>query len=400
MRTILRLGGLFALFLTVLFFAQPASAQSTGWRHAQGGTITKNYFLYATLDENQQGNAPAHVYRCNRSGDSISGCKLIVNKSMGHANVLEHHWGSNYFWVVDNSGSWCFDLNGNSATNSKCGAKPPNKYPPSNGLTSQGRAIYGDYFLKAYGNTKNAKSRIAIMQKTNGNWKVIKNLDFSTKVYSEEIEDVAIDGDTGEVYYTMSGCFSESCWYNYDQEVRLYKYPGYKLPTADKNSASSNKGNTNNGSNTNDGNGNNNNRSNNSSGKDTGSNKNEDEGRVKVEPEKKDRCATILAFWCADAESDGENTIIKIISFVISMMTIGIVIFATIGIIICGYLIMTARDNAEQISKAKKRILEIVIGLILWALLTFVIALLLPRTEHVDNALNGRATTRQVDEMV
>ena len=397
MKTSPRIGGLFALFLMTFLFAQPVSAQSTGWRHAQGGTITKSYFLYATLDENEQGNAPAHVYRCNRSGTSISGCKLIVNKSMGHANVLEHHWGSNYFWVVDNSGSWCFDLNGNSAANSKCGEKPPNKYPPSNGLTSQGRAIYGDYYLKAYGNTKNAKSRIAIMQKVNGSWKVIKNLDFSNKVYNEEIEDVAVDGSTGEVYYTMSGCFSESCWYNYDQEVRLYKYPGYKLPTADNNSVSKNKS----GNNGNNSNNNSNNGSNNSKKDGSNSNsENSDEGKVKIDPEHEGQCATILSFWCDDAKSDGENTIIKIISFAVSMMTIGIVILATIGLIWCGYLIMTARDNSEQIAKAKKRIIEIVIGIILWALITLVIALLLPKTTHVDEALNGDVSSMQSDKEV
>ena len=64
-------------------------------------------------------------------------------------------------------------------------------------------------------------------------------------------------------------------------------------------------------------------------------------------------------------------------------MTIGIGVLATIGIIFCGYIIMTARDNAEQITKAKRRLLEIVIGIVLWALFTVILWLFVPSADSV-----------------
>ena len=46
--------------------------------------------------------------------------------------------------------------------------------------------------------------------------------------------------------------------------------------------------------------------------------------------------------------------------------------------VICGFIIMTARDNEAQVAKAKKRLVEIVIGIILWVLMAFIVNLLLP----------------------
>ncbi len=114
----------------------------------------------------------------------------------------------------------------------------------------------------------------------------------------------------------------------------------------------------------------------NSSGNSSGSEKKEPE--VQIAPTQERQCAAILSFWCSSAESDGEGTIKNIIKFVVDTMTIGISVIGTVGIIWSGYLIMTARDNAEQIKKAKNRIIEIVIGLILWVLLALLITLLLP----------------------
>ena len=60
------------------------------------------------------------------------------------------------------------------------------------------------------------------------------------------------------------------------------------------------------------------------------------------------------------------------------MMSTGVIILAAIGIVICGFIIMTARDNEAQVAKAKKRLVEIVIGIILWVLMAFIVNLLLP----------------------
>ena len=99
------------------------------------------------------------------------------------------------------------------------------------------------------------------------------------------------------------------------------------------------------------------------------------EPHVDLAPQKEYKCATILSFWCKDAESNGDTTIRTIIEFVATTMTIGIVVLGTIGLILCGYTIMTARDDEAKIAKAKKRIIEIVIGLILWTLIDLIVSL-------------------------
>ena len=104
-------------------------------------------------------------------------------------------------------------------------------------------------------------------------------------------------------------------------------------------------------------------------------------GKAQVEPDKDWKCATILSAWCEDAKNDGEKTIFDVINFAISIMTIGVIILATIGIIIFGYMIMTARDNGAQMAMAKKRMLEIVIGVIIWVLIASIIHLLLPSAD-------------------
>ena len=68
----------------------------------------------------------------------------------------------------------------------------------------------------------------------------------------------------------------------------------------------------------------------------------------------------------------------KVIQFVIDTFTIGVVLLATIGIIWVGYLYMTARDNQEQVSKAKRRFVEIAIGLVVFVLLDLITSLFLP----------------------
>ena len=62
-------------------------------------------------------------------------------------------------------------------------------------------------------------------------------------------------------------------------------------------------------------------------------------------------------------------------------MTVGIITLATIGIIIMGYMIMTARDNEVQMQKAKKRLFEIVIGVVAWVLIAAILHLLLPNVD-------------------
>ena len=121
------------------------------------------------------------------------------------------------------------------------------------------------------------------------------------------------------------------------------------------------KENTNSGGNNNDG----------GSGEDSGSEAHDNYGNDST-------CSTSIlpSSWC----TEDANGIMQVIRFVISVLTGTVVVAGTIGIIICGVLWATARDNEQQIVKAKKRLFEIVIGMVAWILIALIGNLLLPQT--------------------
>ena len=62
----------------------------------------------------------------------------------------------------------------------------------------------------------------------------------------------------------------------------------------------------------------------------------------------------------------------------INILTAGVTVIGTIGIIWSGFLYMTARDNEGQMATAKRRILQTVIGLVAFGLFDVVMNLMLP----------------------
>ena len=78
---------------------------------------------------------------------------------------------------------------------------------------------------------------------------------------------------------------------------------------------------------------------------------------------------------------NGEGTIFELLRFAISVMTVGLAVLGTIGIIYSAFIVMTAGGNVAQVTKAKQRILEIVVGIILWVLAAAVLDLFLPASE-------------------
>ena len=90
-----------------------------------------------------------------------------------------------------------------------------------------------------------------------------------------------------------------------------------------------------------------------------------------------DSCATFLSDYCPGGDKD----IVDLLRLVINIMTAGVIVAGTIGVIICGYTILMARDNADKVKEARKRMVEIVIGLVLWVLAAFIIQFLLPKAD-------------------
>ncbi len=94
-------------------------------------------------------------------------------------------------------------------------------------------------------------------------------------------------------------------------------------------------------------------------------------------------CATFLKAFCPGGDKD----IVDLIMLVADIMTAGIIVAGTIGIIICGYTVLTARDNTSQVEKAKSRLFEIVIGLVAWVLGAALIHFLLPKADQADEIM-------------
>lgn len=184
---------------------------------AQGATMTKNYFLYTYKNKDND----VDIIRCKRSGDSIneSSCKRIIKHGeFKHANVLDHEWGSNYFWIFNNGNPkkkknrWCRSLDGGEASEKNCPAKSKNTNNPSAprppSRISQGFTVYGKYRLKA-GYDKNYVFVYKIGKK--GKLKKIKEL--SVGENGKELEDVMVDGDTGSIYLSLIKKYSKKIKY-------------------------------------------------------------------------------------------------------------------------------------------------------------------------------------------
>ena len=76
---------------------------------------------------------------------------------------------------------------------------------------------------------------------------------------------------------------------------------------------------------------------------------------------------------------DGQGgSIFQILNIVLTIMTFGVGILGTLGIVIAGIQYASAKDNEQQMAKAKMRIIQIVIGMVIWATLYVALKWLLP----------------------
>lgn len=80
-----------------------------------------------------------------------------------------------------------------------------------------------------------------------------------------------------------------------------------------------------------------------------------------------------------DTDADnGKEAIMDILNLVRNILVYGLGVVAVLGVVIAGILYMTARDNEQQVTLAKRRLFEVVIGLIAWAVMFAVLEWLLP----------------------
>ena len=110
-------------------------------------------------------------------------------------------------------------------------------------------------------------------------------------------------------------------------------------------------------------------------------------------PQREAQCALFLSWLCPkDEEGSGENSVMGVVRLVLNIMTAGVTVLGTIGIIVCGVMMVTARDNEAQMVKARKRLVEIVIGIVAFVLIAVAINLLLPKGD-VSDVVGGAIIT-------
>lgn len=80
----------------------------------------------------------------------------------------------------------------------------------------------------------------------------------------------------------------------------------------------------------------------------------------------------------ATAVSDNGKEIFDILGIILNVMTVGVVIAGIAGILMVAIRYTSAGANEQQVAIAKRRILEIVIGLAIWAVFYMALRWLIP----------------------
>jgi hypothetical protein len=94
----------------------------------------------------------------------------------------------------------------------------------------------------------------------------------------------------------------------------------------------------------------------------------------------KDPCdGAIFKLDCVNQEEDEKgNGIFDVLRIVLNVLTAGVGVAATLGIIVSALRYSQSRDNAEAMAGAKRMIINIVIGLVVWAMFFAFLQWLLP----------------------
>lgn len=88
---------------------------------------------------------------------------------------------------------------------------------------------------------------------------------------------------------------------------------------------------------------------------------------------------TSILTSCGDKAEDSKGAgIFCVLNIALTILTYGVGIAGTLGIVISGVMYLTARDNEQQMTKAKSRIINIVIGLAIYAVMWGFLQWILP----------------------
>ena len=95
--------------------------------------------------------------------------------------------------------------------------------------------------------------------------------------------------------------------------------------------------------------------------------------------------------------SDGQG-IYTILRLIVTILTYGLGVAATIGVVIAGVMYLTAKDSPDKVAAAKKRLIEVVLGLVAWAMMAAVLNWLIPGGVNLDSENWGQESAEETTE--
>ncbi len=309
-----------------------------GW--SQGAVLTKKYYVYTDWSGNS-----FKVIRCDRSDGG--NCKSSATFS-GKPSSMYHKWGTDYAQAIlkKSSGMYCIKLS-TMEKSSGCGSMLSSSGLSANGDIDgarQGWTKYGNYYMRGYGNNGGMQNYIWVF---NSSKNIVKK--WAIPLSGGEVEDVMVDGDTGQVWFTWYGSSRHITYYKVAQSV----FSEYFNPSSQSSSSSSDSG---------------------SSSSIVPPSKKEP-----YNPSQSTYDGSVATTYFGNLQDDDEGCgVFTVLNFIIDILTFGIAIAAAIGIGLAGTTYLTAKGNVAQATKAKRRLYEIIIGLAVYAVLYVGLNFLLP----------------------
>ena len=283
-------------------------------RRTQGGTITKKYYVYS--DWPWEGNdGVGIIHFINRSNGRQA---FQVSGYFGHMASLDHKWGSQYVYI--HNGPGCIDMSKKRSVDiSKCPPKSTRRIEDVAGRPQAQAPYFNGYYFQG-SNIGDGGGDITVFDKTKK--KKLATYSIPGKLVGcnyRELEAVMIDKDTGDVYAPFNCERSNGSRYMKILKVKASAFGKY----------------------------------------------------TKVETEASKKTTT-------KAPAKPKTAIIKtdniqgLLQLVLDILVIGIPILGFIGISIVGIQYLTAGGDENKTRKAKRRMLEIIVGLVLYAV-TFIL---------------------------
>ncbi|MBQ3432838.1 hypothetical protein IJG22_00895 [Candidatus Saccharibacteria bacterium] len=374
------------------------------YKGSAGGTITKKYFI---IPENKSG----HGGKVNITVINRKTCKKTYATSIivDHISGLYNQWGTDYVTVIGKGEQiGCFRIVNSKLENASGCPTPPSRHLSYQGTGQGNTATLNGYSFKVAG-YKGGK--IGVWDKSG---KQVATVLIPTSIVKDEPENISVDGATGEVYisYTrhMDKGKKRSVWYKIDSSV-FAEYTGKNKtshPATCRNEQVTNSPNliANNKnkpasqpqSTTNDKSKSTQNESATSTPSESTNNKNkpasqpqsttndkskstQNESATSTPSEstndKKNSCGGVetVLFNC---DGEDEKGMRHILLSIMDIMGVGIGILGVIGIMVAGIQYLAAAGDETKTIKARRRIAQIIIGIICYALLWSLAQWLLP----------------------